>query len=699
MSPYRRRRRVRAFQITRFATLGAGVTASFVLDMTANKLSSLGHGLPWVFAAAGVLVFLGLWTLQQWEPGDDDDGPRPDVPLPHVDELIGRERTVERVVERARAHGVVVVHGPDGIGDSSVAITAARRLVPDQARQRYVDLRKVRPNHVWRARIPLLRESNRWVRMPVLRTFGLDLRMPDEEAGRAVADELWGSGLVLVIDNVSAANQVRWVAHGVAGAYIIIAGEIQVDELPGVVDVPVEGLAPADALDLLRNQDTGPSPGRIAKVWDRLWHGTRHPHVKDNSIDARIAAEREPAEELAQQYLQHPRIAIQLGRWLAQNPGEKISGLLRTLENLKEEPGNAPKLQWILGRALEGASSGARHLLAQLVTAPDVEFPDAAVAALAKIRAEEADARLTELGRRFLVHRSSSGARVARQAAGLTAPIPDREAAKVHIRLAAFYAKLAGANAELLGEQQYTKAARWFATHDVTLLGLLGMPSPPRRAASHLWRIAEALDLWFAREQRHRERLDVAEAMLARAGEVGDPAAQAVALIRMAATFRRRAHIGEARRLLNKAEALGHGRTPWRPQLKTGWALCHVVTGDLEAARNDVLSALRTRPQRDLEGRMTDLINLAVIEIRVRQDGVALDHLHAAVELAEEAGNIAGEAQGRELTGVALRSQGHTGAADHEWGEAERLYRMIGDDAGQSRCERHRKIEPSRPAR
>jgi tetratricopeptide (TPR) repeat protein len=687
MSPRRRQRFGRAAGYTGYAVV-SGVVLQIVREVAANQLNVLGAWVPWTVIIAGSVIGLVLWILSfLWPPE------RPEPPLerwlPRVDKLIGRESTVATVLARARSHGVVVVHGPSGIGTSSVAITAARLLVPDVAGQLYVDLRKVRPNSVWPARIPLLRDSTRWVRMPVLRTLGLDPRMSDEEATQAVADKLRGSGLVLVIDNAAEVNEVRWVAHGVDGARIIIAGEIRTNELTGVADVPVQGLEPEDALRLLRHQDAEPTGGRFKKLVDRVWHAQSHSDVQRCSIAERVNDERKPARELAEHYLQHPRVAIQFARWLSQNPGEKISDLLRILE----QGGPVVALDQIMDSALAGMSGAARLLLAQLVTAPDVEFSDAAVAALARISVEDADLHLTELSRRFLVHRSSSGSRVARPATHLAGKIPDNKAAKVHIRLVAFYAKLADANAVLLGGEQYAEGARWFAAQDVTLLGLLGVPSPPKRAASHLWQITDALDLWFAREERNRERWDVAEAMLARAREVGDVTAQAVALIRMAAIARRDARTSDARKLLNEAEALGHGRTPWRPQLNTEWALCNATDDDLEAARNDVLHAQQARPQRDLEGRMIDLINLAWIEIGLGRHDPAVDHLHKAVRLAKQAGSIAGHAQARELTGVALRRQGHTGAAEDAWIDAESLYRSIGDDAGRARCERHRVVE------
>jgi tetratricopeptide (TPR) repeat protein len=685
MSPRRRARFERTAGYTGSLAVVTGVSAQIAREVAANELGVLGDWVPFAVIAAGALVSLAPWLLRLL-PSPPPVPPQPEG-LPRVDELVGRDLVVETVVARAHGHGTVVVHGPLGIGTSSVAVTAARRLVQDTASQRYVDLSKLRPNGTGLARIPLLRDRNRWVRMPVLRTLGLDLRMSGVDATQAVVKTLRDSGLVLVIDNVEDVNEVRWIAQGVPGAFIIIAGTMNTDELTGVADVAVQGVEPEDALLLLCRQDAEP-PRTLTRVLRNWMRGRgRHFDAERNSIVARVHAEPVAARELAEHYpLGHPRVAILLGRWLAQNPGETFAGLLHALKH----GGEVFELQAIMGRVLAGTSGGARRLLAQLVAAPDAEFPDPAVAALGGISVEEADLHLAELSRRFLVQRSSSGSRVTRSAASLAEPVHPREAARVHARLATFYADLARVNAELLGGDHDTDATRWFGVHDVTLLALLGVPKPPRRAAAHLWEIGDALDRWFLREQRDRERTEVAEAMLARATETGEVTAQAVAYLRMASAARSSGDVDEAQRLLARAEALGRGRMPCFVQLKTEWAVCHVDNGDLDAARNDLRLAHRALPKRDREGRMINLIDLGAIEIMAERYDMAEEILGRAVALAQEIGAVAYQAYARELTGIALYRQNHIGAAEDAWSDAEILYRSLGDETGRARCEGYR---------
>lgn len=663
------RRIGRAVQVSWFAAVAGGIL-SFVLEVTANQLSVLGRWAPWAVMVGGSVLALALWTAQHvWAADAPLEMPLA-RPLPHADELLGRDRTVEAVVERAVTHGVVMVQGPDGIGTSSVAIQAARQLVPAEPDQRYVDLRGVGPDD---ARSALLR---------VLRTLGLEARGSEARARRMVADRLRDSRTVLVIDNVTGVRQVAWLAEPVPGAFVIMAGEIRSGDLPGAAHVPVPGLDPEDALALLRRQDAEPRPRRLVRVLDRVLGAPRH------TIDARIAAERDDAATLAARYLRHPRVAVQLGRWLARNPQVSIARLLRDLDG----GGVVSELRKILGEMLAGASPGARQLLGLLVTVPEVEYTDAAIAALAGTSAERAGEQLAELGERFLVHRTSSGSRVARQAAQIADPVTVRAVAKARTRLLGHYASRAGVNAELLGGEQYAEGVRWFATHDVTLQALLDMPSPPRRAAPHLWAIADALEVWFTRDGRREERRDTATVMLARARELGDTDAEAIALVRLAAIERRRRSLGEARKLLGAADALAQGRVPWLPQLRTGWALWHEATYDSDAARNEILRCMRTRPQRDLEGRTIDLINLAAIDIRDDQHASAADLLDEAARLARRAGYIGGLAHARELSGIAECARGRYELAEAAWSEAYARYGEVGDKAGQARCLRHRTV-------
>ncbi len=665
-----RRRIGQAAGISSMVSAATTIVVSIVIDTLSNQLSTLGRWASWPVIAVGAVISVTLWLLGNRSRGVAPPGPPLIRPLPHVDVPLARDAVIAAVCERAAAHGLVVVHGPSGIGTSSVAICAARDLVPGETEQRYVDLRGVPADDGTAAMIR------------VLRALGREIRGSAASAARTLADELRDSRRVLLIDNVAGSRQVDWIARPVPGAYIVIAGDLRAEELPDAADVPVTGLGVDDALALLRLQDATPPRRRFERMLDLLRPLPRH------TIDARIKADPKEAERLAVAYLQFPRPAIQVGRWLARNPQVRIAQLLHDLES-----GDVvAELRRIVEEMVAGASPGARQLLALLAEVPEAEYPDTAVAALADVTPEQAGKWLAELGERFLVYRTSSGARISPQGANLARAAPPRAVGKARIRLAAHYATLAAANAELLAGERYADGTRWFAANDVTLRALLGMASPPRRAVPHLWTIADALDVWFARERRRAERRQVADLMRARAQELGDVAAEATALIRLAAIERRRRNVGRARRLLGTADALGHGRPPWLPQLRTGWVLLHEATGDLEGADQELLRVQQERPQRDLEGRVTDLINLGAIDICTGRYPSAIDRLEEAARLARRAESPGGLAHARELAGIAECRQGRVDAAETAWSEAEGLYASIGDEEGQARCRRHRAV-------
>jgi hypothetical protein len=678
LNPRGRRRQIEVLAQVSGSTAIAGGVLGFVREVTANELSALGQWVPVIVMVAGLLIYLGLWSLRHWSPvGSDDDGTsQVALPLPHVGELIGRDGDVDKTVAGARAHGVAVVHGPDGIGAGSVAIKAARELVPEEDRHRYVDLQGLAPDDGRRARIQ------------VLRTLGVEPRLFESRSDRA-AELAEGAllGTVLVLDNVSGAAQVRWISHRVRGAYVIIAGDLPVDELPPeAARVEPQRLRARDALALLGAQDAARPPEAALTRWWR-----RRRVAPDNSIARRINADPAHARRLADDYLQLPRVVIELGRWLARNREVSFEALLADLRQHEENF----ELNAILRRQLDGASAGALRLLALLAQAPGAEYSDDALGELTRLPRHRVSVLLAELAARFMVERTSSRYRLATQAAALADPVRPRARARALVRLAVHYAGLAAGHADALdaagAEGERREAKEWLETADVTLLRLLSMPAPPRAAAEHLWRIADVLDLWFAREQRPSDREAVAEVMAEQAQQLGDQAARAIAEVRLAAMARARGDLEEARHRLDRVTAGLRDKSPCRPQLHTEWALLQLELEDYEAARENVRLCRAARPPRDSHGKLTDLLNLAAIDIRDAEYDSAHGRLGHALDLAEALQDAGGEAHTLELRGIVHWYQRHPGGALADWERARTLYAGTGDSVGSARCARHRR--------
>jgi tetratricopeptide (TPR) repeat protein len=675
----------RGIQVS-FLTFLTAVITSTVAEVTANKLSSLpgvfNRYLLWAVAAAGLLALVGFIVLR-WitPPAPPEELPR----LPPTTELIGRDELVARLVSEVRRQGAAIVRGPAGIGTSVIAINAARRLVPEAARQRYVDLRGPDPD-------PRRTESPRRVAIRVLRSLGItpgpfqDL----ERAGWKVADDLRNSGRVLVLDNVSALDQVAWVLRHVPGAYVIAAGDIGGADVPGgVAYVPVGPLDSAAGLALLRAQGPNARPRRRR---DRLRGWLSRGMRPGRSIADRVAAEPAAAAMLADRYLKHPQVVIQIGRWLAANPHITIGMLLDDLGKGEE----SSELLVILRHQLRGASPGSRRLLSLLAGAPVAELNETAVAALAGAPVERTSRHLRELADRSLVDWiRPSRCRLPATARQLADPVRPSLRDKSRVRLAAHLAHIAGTHAEGIGRGSRTvdrldpQAAEWFQNEDVTLLQVLKMSAPPRQAGPHLWRIADSLETWFAREDRPSDRHATAAAMAEAARFLGDASAQAMAQLRLSAIAAAEGAFDAAWEHLDHADRSRGRSDRWLPQYEAGRAVWDlVVTGDLKAAELHLDQCHKVRPRRDTAGRVIDMINLAALHIEGRNYDSAHDWLIQVLDLTENT-DTGANAHARELMGIVTWRRGHEDRAREEWRAAGSRYAELGDDEGLARCLRH----------
>lgn len=722
----RRDREHRGLVVSTIAFVGA-LLADFFSNVFANYVrfpAGAGNWLlrNWSQLAVGLtLIALIVFAARRFateraRPRVDEAGPvQPDATFPPVVPLVGQDDLVREVAARARRRGVVVVHGPAGIGASAVAVAAGQLLAPRPGSQRYVDLRG---QSLWKP------ESPRRSVIRVLSVIGVrpssasDLR----RATASLAETLRNTGIVLILDNAEHAEQVSWIAHGVRGAYVIVAGDISIRELPDdLPSVRVPPLSADAALELLARQGEGAEfpalrPGRVERLRHRL---TRH-HAAANSVADRIRADRSAAAELAGRYLGFPRVAIEMGRWLAANPQVSLDAVVQDLRRDQQ----SSELAFILRRQLDGTSAGARRLLGLLACAPVDELPQAAVAAMADASLDRTGEHLAELASRSLVEWGRpSRCRITPEARRLAEPLPAKAAARARTRLAAYYAGLAAAAAEALEPGQAAgsleaagslraagsmgaagplgtagpteaagaleRAQEWFRAEDVTLLHLVNAPDPPTRAAPHLWQIAAALDAWFAREHREEDRRSAAQAMADVASCLGDDTAAAVAELRLSALARERGDLTAAGQGLERVHSLLSPGDPWRNQLHAESAVYFMTTGDLDAAREHLLASRQARPRRDAAGRSADLINQAALELRQGEESAARGTLTQALDVAEDSADLGAQAHAHELLGLVAWRSGHPHRASREWVQARALYEQAADLSGQARCLQH----------
>jgi hypothetical protein len=667
----------------------------FLLDVLANSVhlpagigSWIRHHYDWGFPVAGLaliccIVFaVRLLSTERAGAGTGTGGQSQlGSAFPPLPPLLGRDDTVREVTARARRGGVVFVHGPAGIGVSAVAISAGRALAPGPAAQRYVDLRGQNPRNPESLRRSVIR---------VLSVIGVrpGSAQDPRRATARLAETLRDTGIVLILDNADRAEQISWLTRGVPGAYVIVAGDVSLRDLPAdLPHVRVPPLGQDAALTLLARQgeSTAVRPRhRLQWLLERL-----RPPAGANSVAQRVSASQAAAAELASGYLGFPRVAIEMGRWLAANPSVTLG---MVLQDLRQDTGS--ELTFIVRRQLDGTSAGARRLLALLASAPVTELPLAAAAAMADASLDKAADQLTELTGRSLVQWTRpSRCRITPEARQLAEPPRPRAAARALTRLAAHLAGLASAHAEALEPGQSRRSAaqarQWLSTEDVTLLNLLGSPDPPPRAAPHLWQIAAALDAWFASEHRQEDRRSAAQAMADAAAQLRDGTSAAVAELRLAAIARERGDLTAAGQGLERVHRLLTASGPWRNQFHTEAAVYYMTTGDLDAARDHLLACRQGRSRRDAAGRIADLINQAALEISGGKLSAAHGTLAQALDVAEDASDPDAQAHAHELLGLVDWYSGHPHRAARTWEQARDLYQQAANDTGQARCLQH----------
>jgi hypothetical protein len=674
------------------------VLVSFVSDLTANQLGALGEWVPLTVGAGTALAAVVLWLLAHPDPSIPDAVER--RTLADRSPLYGRDDVIAETVRKSGAQGCVVVRGPAGIGTSAVAMEALRRLAPEPAQRHWVDA---------------VDQDDRGVRLNVLR----ELHLPADHTGRDIAElvvnRLRGSGEALLIDNVTDPDQALWIARRITRAYVIVAGDLPPAALPNIPEVVVGGLAPEYGKRLFQSpygEETPPEPPR-RRPW---WRGPRRERRRmPNSIERRMAAEPEAADELARSYLLRPRIVKEAGRLFDAHPNISVTELLELLRRSgPSRPAGPPdpgdRFRAVFQSLLVGVPKDGRRLLELMAPLPYAAYEPSALAVLARWPRARTSACVSDLVARTLVRQSPGGVRLSDQVRALPLGNGTRRRTRARRRLFGYYAELAADHADRLATERHREAREWFDANDAVLKRLTREPWP----AAEIVAIADALEVWYAQEGRAADRQEVASALV----KLGVEPAASVGYLRLAAMARTRGDKDAAARNLDKASALD--RTRGMPQWRTEAALQRLDAGDLLAARVNIEACLDVRPLSDARGRIGDEINLGVIATRESAAGPdaiephapagpetrraaaeaqraaglerAYHHFVLALDLAEAIGDISGQAHAREMIGGVLARQQKTQAALREWEAAGELWAQIGDEAGRRRCDAQRAL-------
>jgi tetratricopeptide (TPR) repeat protein len=594
----------------------------------------------------------------------------PNTPLPEFTAPLGRDAVIDQVVELARERGNVLIHGPAGMGTSTVAAHAARRLVPDADadRRTYVDLRGQRPGHA---------ESPSRVRIRVLAALGLPPAAARDAAGAAaeVTGKLSADRRLLLLDNVASADQVGWLPPRVPGAHVLAAGSARAADLPGFAHVEVGPLDPATAAGVLYAAYRRP-PGRI---------------------EAEVAGLSADDRETLDWYLSNPSVAILIGTWLASGPDVTIADLLVELSGdgalgtPSDEDVESAVRQQLHERLNQGLSPDSLRLLGLLAAAPVSELSVTTMATYAGWRRRRIKAALAELKPRPLLQEVAPG-RYRIPDPVRAAEAPGARPRRGEARLVRHYARTAGRHVRALtgtvtGDQRVA-ARSWFRLEDTALLGLLQRDEPHGRSAD-LWTIADALDIWFEWEDRTDDRRDAAAALAAVARARGATVVEETALLRLVEVDELlgrdpEEHIRAVRELPGRSRG-----GPRRARLHEHEGRWLMAAGEVEPAAYEFASARRHRPGRDAVGRVIDLANLGAALLAQGRAGEARQCAEEALELAQRVADVAGQAHALELLGLVDAWFESYKLARGDVGRARPLYAEVHDTLGQARCLTH----------
>ncbi|MEV5834488.1 tetratricopeptide repeat protein [Nocardia sp. NPDC052112] len=248
------------------------------------------------------------------------------------------------------------------------------------------------------------------------------------------------------------------------------------------------------------------------------------------------------------------------------------------------------------------------------------------------------------------------------------------------------YADRANRWAIALETVRFAKGARrWFEAEEEYLRSLFPVPAVrlPAAAVHELARIADALDVWYARKGLPEDAHGVAQALCELTDSDDFPLRGELAALR-AGRLRRRPPKYRPRALSTSLSARWSHYTALH-RLDTAPPSPTVLSESAEQLE----AAWWLLPRADLAGVVCALINLAVVHLHQGRLDAAQDRLELAESLTRDGRDPGGGAHTRETLGVLWWTRGEPRRALRHWQHALTAYRELEDDLGTGRCLQH----------
>ncbi|WP_225728153.1 MULTISPECIES: hypothetical protein [unclassified Nocardia] len=228
-------------------------------------------------------------------------------------------------------------------------------------------------------------------------------------------------------------------------------------------------------------------------------------------------------------------------------------------------------------------------------------------------------------------------------------------------------------------------AQRWFDTEGIGLCQLVlacaGMdPEIARLLVPELSRIADALDIWFARKGWDEAEYGVAQTLSRLAAETECVVERELAEIRNGT-----AEVKSLVSPLHRYSVALRARRALRSALRE----LAEPSPELVVAQRYLDTAWRQVPHTDIPGRVCVLIDLAEVHLRQWQLDTAQHCLQLAESLTSDGRDPAGRAQVHETLGVLLWARGEPRRGLRYWQWALAGYRELDHELGTARCLQH----------
>ncbi|MGW4520533.1 NB-ARC domain-containing protein [Amycolatopsis sp. NPDC004378] len=587
--------------------------------------------------------------------------------------FVGRETELEALsalLLDADDTRVGVVHGMAGAGKTALAVAAARqvaRAFPDGCL--FFDLRGHTPGATE------LSAGEALGRLLRLLDVSAD-QLPADEDGLAnlVRDQLRGRRMILVLDNVRSAEQIRAIVPGETASRILVTSRGRLPALDDAWHFPVDVLPLDDAVRLLRSVAGEHAPDDEDVVTEIVRHCGRLP------LAVRIVAARFVA-----------------GGWTAAKLRDRLADETTRLGTLDD---GERSVATAFAVSYASLPRDQRRLLGLLALHPATAAEERAVEALAGLGAGEADRLVDRLHDAHLLVRDERGyvelhdlmrMFAAKHALPEVAP-DDREVAVSRLVDHALSTTLA---ADGLAEPYRFRpptglppaatvpfddaegALAWLAAQWPMLVEIVDSAAR-HRLHERCWQLAFTLRAFFFREKLFEPWIRTHERALEATRALGDLSATGLILNNLGMAHVEAGHVDDAVRLHEQARECftqAHDERGATDALSSlAWA--RLYRGEAEATLTDLTTVLavyrRTGRTRNV---VIALRGIALAAADLEQFPEALTRAREAVELAQQPDD--------QVMSVNCAAWVHFRAG--QWEDAERCYRRaaeLADDAG-----------------